>query len=567
MPNPTTLPVWQALRQHHAELRDLHLRTLFADDPQRAARFSRRLEELRFDFSKHRITARTLELLVQLAEQAGLGAAIEAMFSGAKINRTEDRAVLHVALRNRSNRPIEVDGQDVMPAVNAVLGAMRHFSEQVREGGWRGHGGQAITDIVNLGIGGSDLGPLMVCEALRPYGHPRLRMHFVSNVDGTHIAETLRRLDPQTTLFIVASKTFTTQETIANAQTARAWLVERLGSEAAVARHFVAISTNARAVADFGIDPANMFGFWDWVGGRFSLWSAIGLSIALYLGMDHFEALLAGAHDVDEHFRSTPFADNIPVLMALLGVWYHNFFGAETHAVLPYDQYLHRFPAYLQQGDMESNGKSVDREGRPITDYSTGPVIWGEPGTNGQHAFYQLLHQGTRLVPADFIMPALSHNPLGEHHAMLLANGLAQTEALMRGKTAEEARAELKQAGHDEATIARLLPHKVFAGNRPTSTLLFPRLTPRMLGRLIALYEHKIFTQGVIWNVFSFDQWGVELGKQLASAILPELQGQAPSSGQSSGHDGSTQALIDDLRQLRAAAAAGAAGGAAAAGR
>jgi len=558
VPNPTTLPAWQALRQHHAELRDVHLRTLFADDPQRAARFSRRLGELRFDFSKHRITARTLELLVQLAEQAGLGAAIEAMFSGAKINRTEDRAVLHVALRNRGNRPIEVEGQDVMPAVNAVLGAMRHFSEQVREGGWRGHGGQAITDLVNLGIGGSDLGPLMVCEALRPYGHPRLRTHFVSNVDGTHIAETLRRLDPQTTLFIVASKTFTTQETIANARTARAWLVERLGSEAAVARHFVAISTNARAVAAFGIDPAHMFGFWDWVGGRFSLWSAIGLSIALYVGMDHFEALLAGAHDVDEHFRSTPFADNIPVLMALLGVWYHNFFGAETHAVLPYDQYLHRFPAYLQQGDMESNGKSVDREGRPITDYSTGPVIWGEPGTNGQHAFYQLLHQGTRLVPADFIMPALSHNPLGEHHAMLLANGLAQTEALMRGKTAEEARADLTQAGHDEATIARLLPHKVFAGNRPTSTLLFPRLTPRMLGRLIALYEHKIFTQGVIWNVFSFDQWGVELGKQLASAILPELQGQAQSSlqssGQSSAHDGSTRALIDELRALRASA-------------
>ncbi|MBK8479945.1 MAG: glucose-6-phosphate isomerase [Proteobacteria bacterium] len=563
MPRPTALPAWQALRAHHDELRDVHLRTLFSDDPGRAARFSRQLDDLLFDFSKHRITARTLELLVQLAEQAELASAIEAMFAGAKINRTEDRAVLHVALRNRSNRPIRVDGEDVMPGVNAVLAAMRAFSDQVRDGSWRGHGGEAITDVVNLGIGGSDLGPLMVCEALRPYGHPRLRAHFVSNVDGTHIAETLRRLDPQTTLFIVASKTFTTQETLANARSARAWLVERLGSAAAVARHFVAISTNAREVAAFGIDPANMFTFWDWVGGRYSLWSAIGLSIAVYVGMDHFEALLAGAHDIDEHFRGAPFADNLPVLMALLGVWYHNFFGAETHAVLPYDQSLHRFPAYLQQGDMESNGKSVDREGLPINDYTSGPVIWGEPGTNGQHAFYQLLHQGTRLVPADFIMPALSQHPLGEHHAMLLANGLAQAEALMRGKTAEEARRELTSSGLDEAEIARLLPHKVFAGNRPTSTLIFPRLTPRTLGRLIALYEHKIFAQGVIWNVFSFDQWGVELGKQLASAILPELQGAAAASA----HDGSTRALIDHLRQLRAAAENGAADGAATTGR
>ena len=539
-------PAWRALARHQRDIAGLHVRDLFAADPGRAARCSRELHGIWFDFSKHRITDETLRLLIDLAEAAELPAWIARMFSGARINTTEDRAVLHVALRSRSGRPVLVDGQDVMPGVRAVLTKMRAFTEAVRGGAWRGHTGHAITDVVNVGIGGSDLGPLMVCEALRPYWRDGLSAHFVSNVDHSHLAEVLARVDPDTTLFLVASKTFTTQETMTNARTARAWLVEALGDEAAVARHFVAMSTNAEAVAAFGIDPEDMFPFWDWVGGRYSLWSAIGLSIALAIGMDRFEELLTGAHEVDEHFRAAPIEDNVPALMALLGVWYANFWGAESHAVLPYDQYLHRLPAYLQQADMESNGKGVDRDGRPITDYTTGPIVWGEPGTNGQHAFYQLLHQGTRLVPADFLVPATSHKPSGDHHAKLLANALAQGEALMRGKGEGEVRAELKAQGRSEAEIEALLPHKVFEGDRPTSTFLFQQLTPRTLGRLIALYEHKIFCQGVIWNVNSFDQWGVELGKQLAARILPELQGEAPITG----HDASTATLISRVRSL-----------------
>jgi glucose-6-phosphate isomerase len=461
------------------------------------------------------------------------------MFAGERINITEDRPVLHVALRNRSGRPIVVDGRDVMPDVNAVLAKMRRFTDRVRSGEWRGHTGEAITDIVNIGIGGSDLGPVMVTEALRPFWKHGLRAHFVSNIDGTHLVETLARCRPESTLFTVASKTFTTQETITNAVSARAWLLERLGDRAAVAAHFVALSTNAREVAAFGIDTDNMFDFWDWVGGRYSLWSAIGMPIALVIGMDSFEELLAGAHDIDEHFRTAPLDRNIPVVMGLLGIWYHNFWGAESHAILPYDQYLHRFAAYFQQGDMESNGKGVDRQGRPIADYTTGPVIWGEPGTNGQHAFYQLIHQGTRLIPSDFIAPIESHNPIGRHHDILIANFLAQTEALMRGKTADEVRAELARKGITGRED--LVAHRTFGGNRPTSSILFTRLVPRTLGRLIALYEHKIAVQGAIWNINSFDQWGVELGKQLASAILAELDEDADATG----HDGSTNALIN----------------------
>jgi len=547
MSSLTESPAWQALAAHRREIDATPMRSLFAADPGRFERFSLRLGDLLFDYSKNRITAETMRLLIALAEQAGVRGEIDAMFAGERLNRTEGRAVLHVALRNRSARPMLVDGRDVMPDVRRVLARMRLFSAAVRSGSWRGHTGRAITDVVNIGIGGSDLGPAMVCDALRPYAQPGLTAHFVSNVDGTHLAETLRRLDPETTLFIVASKTFTTEETMTNAESARAWLLDRIGSPDAVARHFVAVSTNAKAVQAFGIDTDNMFEFWDWVGGRYSLWSAIGLPIACALGIDRFEELLTGAHEVDEHFRTAPLPENIPVVMALLGVWYSGFHGAHAHAVLPYDQYLRRFAAYLQQADMESNGKSVDREGRPVGDYHTGLVIFGESGTNGQHAFYQLIHQGTRLIPCDFIAPVASHNPLGRHHSILLANFFAQTEALMRGKTEPEVRAELERSGASPAAIAALLPHKCFAGNRPTNSLLFDRLTSRTLGRLIALYEHKIFVQGVIWNIFSFDQWGVELGKQLASVILPELGGDAPVGG----HDGSTNALINYFKSRR----------------
>lgn len=542
----TDSPAWQALRSHFEAARRLHMRELFAADPQRFARYSLRVDDILLDYSKNIVTAETMTRLFALARQARVHEWIEKMFNGERINVTEGRAVLHVALRNRSNRPIYTDGADVMPKVNAVLAQMRAFSERVRSGEWRGYTGKALTDVVNIGIGGSDLGPVMVTEALKPYGRGGLRPHFVSNVDGTHIAETLRRLDPETTLFIVASKTFTTQETLTNAHSARAWFVQHARDEAAIAQHFVALSTNRDAVAKFGIDPANMFEFWDWVGGRYSLWSAIGLSIALTIGMDNFEELLAGAYDMDEHFRRTPFEQNLPVVLALLGIWYNDFFGAETHAILPYDQYLHRFPAYFQQGDMESNGKRVGRDGHAV-DYQTGPVIWGEPGTNGQHAFYQLIHQGTRLVPCDFLAPIDSHNPLGDHHRILLSNFFAQTEALMRGKTEDEVRGELAAAGLHGEELERLLPHKIFPGNRPTNSILFRKLTPRTLGSLIALYEHKIFVQGIVWNINSFDQWGVELGKQLAQAILPELQDEHVVSS----HDASTNGLINYYKAER----------------
>ncbi len=545
MPALTELPAWQALTRHHAVMQDRQMRDLFAADAERFQRFSLRLGDFLLDYSKNRVTAETMRLLVQLAHEAGVETWRERMFSGQRINNTENRAVLHVALRNRADRPILVDGQDVMPEVNRVLAQMRAFSEAVRGGAWRGATGHTVTDVVNIGIGGSDLGPLMASEALEPFHQEGLASHFVSNVDGSHIHQVLQRCRPERTLFIVASKTFTTQETLANAQTARGWIVGALG-EAAVARHFVALSTNGPAVTAFGIDPANMFAFWDWVGGRYSLWSAIGLSVAIAIGFERFEQMLAGAFAMDEHFRTAPLEANMPVILALLGIWYIDFFGAAAHAVLPYDQYLHRFPAYLQQADMESNGKSVTRDGRPV-DYATGPVLFGEAGTNGQHAFYQLIHQGTRLVPADFIAAARSQNPVGDHHLLLLSNFFAQTEELMLGKSAEAVATELSRQGLSGAALAAAIPHRVFAGNRPTNSLLYPELDPFTLGRLIALYEHKIFVQGVVWQVNSFDQWGVELGKQLAKAILPELPGPAPVAA----HDASTNGLINHYKAVR----------------
>jgi len=541
------LPARAQLQAHYETIKDRHLRDLFAEDPQRFDTFSRQFDDILLDFSKNRITAETLGLLIQLAGQAGLKDATEKMISGDVINQTEGRAVLHTALRNRSNTPVLVDGQDVMPDINAVLDRMKTFAERVRSGAWTGYTGKAITDVVNIGIGGSDLGPVMVTEALKPYADDKkLRVHFVSNIDGTHIYEALQVVNPETTLFLIASKTFTTQETMTNAQTARQWFLDNGGTDSDVAKHFAALSTNQPAVEKFGIDPANMFGFWDWVGGRYSLWSAIGMSIALYVGFDHFEELLAGGHDMDNHFRDAPFDQNLPVIMALMGIWYNNFFGAQTEAILPYDQSMHRFAAYFQQGDMESNGKSVDRNGQPV-DYQTGPIIWGEPGTNGQHAFYQLIHQGTKLIPCDFLAPAISQRPIGEHHKILMANFFAQPEALMNGKTETDAADELRQAGKSEEEIRELAPFKMFPGNRPTNSILFEMLTPRTLGRLIALYEHKIFTQGVIWNIFSFDQWGVELGKQLASKILPELQDNQPVTT----HDSSTNGLMNAFKEMR----------------
>ena len=541
------LTTWKELANHFSKISTVKMRTLFNEDARRFEKFSLTYDDILFDYSKNHITEETLDLLIALAECLDLRVWIERMFSGEKINFTENRAVLHTALRNWSDAPVMLDGKDVMPLVRHELGKMRKLADEIRGGEWRGYTGKPISDIVNIGIGGSDLGPVMATEALRPYWKKGLQVHFVSNVDGTHLAETLKKVNPETVLFCVASKTFTTLETITNAQSARDWLIAAHGDAACIPRHFVALSTNAQAVADFGIDIRNMFEFWDWVGGRYSLWSTIGMPVALVIGMDNFEELLAGAHDIDKHFRETPFRRNIPVIMGLLGIWYNNFFGAASHAILPYDQYLHRFAAYFQQADMESNGKSITRAGRSV-DYTTGPVIWGEPGTNGQHAFYQLIHQGTRLIPADFLAPAISQNPLGEHHRILLANFFAQTEALMKGKTAEEARQELEDSGMDEKTIQRLLPHKIFDGNRPTNSLLFRKLTPRTLGRLIALYEHKIFVQGIIWNINSFDQWGVELGKQLAQRILPELQGDAPVVT----HDSSTNGLINRYRELLA---------------
>jgi glucose-6-phosphate isomerase len=545
MPLISSSAAWRALEAHRDAMAHVHMRDLFADDPERFGHFSLSTDDMLFDYSKNRVTDETMRLLIDLAREADVEGARDRTFAGEKVNNTEGRAVLHSALRNTPDRPVLVDGADVMPEVARVLAQMEAFAEAVRSGAWTGATGEAITDVVNIGIGGSDLGPVMVTEALKPYQKPGLGMHFVSNVDGTHIAETLKRLDPKRTLFIVASKTFTTQETIANATTARAWLVDALGEDA-VAKHFAALSTNGNAVAAFGIDVANMFGFWDWVGGRYSLWSAIGLPIAIAIGFDNFRALLAGGRAMDDHFRTAPLATNMPVILAMLGIWNANFLGAATYAVLPYDQYLHRLPAYLQQADMESNGKSVTRDGVRV-DYSTGPVLFGEPGTNGQHSFYQLVHQSPQHVPCDFIAPARSHNPVGRHHALLLSNFFAQTEALMKGKTEAEARAELAAQGLSADAVDRLAPHKVFEGNRPTNSILVKTIDPHTLGRLVALYEHKIFVQGIVWGINSFDQWGVELGKQLASKILPELETTEPVTS----HDASTNGLINAYKALR----------------
>lgn len=544
--NPTQTAAWQALQKHFDEMKDVTIADLFAKDGDRFSKFSATFDDqMLVDYSKNRITEETLAKLQDLAKECDLAGAIKSMFSGEKINRTENRAVLHVALRNRSNTPILVDGKDVMPEVNAVLEKMKTFSEAIITGEWKGYTGKAITDVVNIGIGGSDLGPYMVTEALRPYKN-HLNMHFVSNVDGTHIAEVLKKVNPETTLFLVASKTFTTQETMTNAHSARDWFLKAAGDEKHVAKHFAALSTNAKAVGEFGIDTANMFEFWDWVGGRYSLWSAIGLSIVLSIGFDNFVELLSGAHAMDKHFSTTPAEKNLPVLLALIGIWYNNFFGAETEAILPYDQYMHRFAAYFQQGNMESNGKYVDRNGN-VVDYQTGPIIWGEPGTNGQHAFYQLIHQGTKMVPCDFIAPAITHNPLSDHHQKLLSNFFAQTEALAFGKSREVVEQEYRDQGKDPATLDYVVPFKVFEGNRPTNSILLREITPFSLGALIALYEHKIFTQGVILNIFTFDQWGVELGKQLANRILPELKDDK----EISSHDSSTNGLINRYKAWR----------------
>lgn len=544
--NPTKTQAWTKLQAHYHQLSEVNMLQLFHEQPDRFEHFHLWFEDMLIDYSKNIATQETMELLLELAESCQLNTAIEALFTGHPINETEGRAVLHTALRNRSQEAVYVDGEDVMPQVHAVLSQMEQFCGTLHSGAWRGYTGKPIKDIVNIGIGGSDLGPVMVTEALRPYWQPGIQVHFVSNVDGTHLAETLRRIEADTTLFIIASKTFTTQETMANAQSARAWFLSHAMHEEHVKKHFVAVSTNTEGVRAFGIDPANMFVFWDWVGGRYSLTSSIGLSIACTIGFDNFISLLEGFHAMDRHFREAPFEKNAPVLLALLGIWYNNFFGAETEAILPYDQYLHRFPAYFQQGNMESNGKRIDRSGQPV-DYQTGPVVWGEPGTNGQHAFYQLIHQGTKLIPCDFIAAARSHNPIGDHHTLLLSNFFAQTEALMKGKSAEEVRAELQAKGMTPQAIETLLPFKVFSGNRPTNSILFRQLTPHRLGSLVALYEHKIFVQGVIWNIYSFDQWGVELGKQLANAILPELTTKEDVDS----HDSSTNGLINAYKKLR----------------
>ncbi|GJJ80495.1 glucose-6-phosphate isomerase [Pasteurella canis] len=545
--NPTKTNAWKALEQHHKAQSDVTIQQLFAQEKDRFANYSLSFNnEVLVDFSKNNVTKETLGLLRQLASECALSEAIEAMFTGARINKTEDRAVLHTALRNRSNTPVLVDGKDVMPEVNAVLAKMKDFCHRVISGEWKGYTGKAITDVINIGIGGSDLGPYMVTEALRPYKN-HLNLHFVSNVDGTHIAEVLKKVNPETTLFLVASKTFTTQETMTNALSAREWFLASAKEEEHVAKHFAALSTNGKAVAEFGIDTNNMFEFWDWVGGRYSLWSAIGLSIALSIGFDNFEALLAGAHEMDKHFRTAPIEQNIPTTLALVGLWNTNFLGAQTEAILPYDQYLHRFAAYFQQGNMESNGKYVDRNGEVINNYQTGPIIWGEPGTNGQHAFYQLIHQGTTLIPCDFIAPAQTHNPLADHHQKLLSNFFAQTEALAFGKTKEEVEAEFVKAGKSLDDVKDIVPFKVFTGNKPTNSILVQKITPFTLGALIAMYEHKIFVQGVIFNIYSFDQWGVELGKQLANRILPELA----NNNRVESHDSSTNGLINQYKSWR----------------
>ena len=543
--NPTTTSAWSKLVELSKKQHTSTIVALF-DQPTRFERYCRRLEDVLVDFSKNRISDEVFAELLNLARETALADGIASMFGGQAINQTENRPVLHTALRNRSNSPVLVNGQDVMPEVNAVLAQMKAFATQIHQGSWLGYTGKPITSLVNIGIGGSDLGPVMVTEALKAYQHPDLKLFFVSNVDGTHIAETLKAVDPETTLFFIASKTFSTQETMTNAHTARSWFLTHAEDEKAIAKHFVALSTNSEAVSAFGIDPQNMFAFWDWVGGRYSLWSAIGLPIACAIGFERFEELLSGAHSMDQHFKSAPLDQNIPIILALVGIWNTNFLGATSEAILPYDQYLHRFAAYFQQGNMESNGKYVGRDGKKVN-YSTGPIIWGEPGTNGQHAFYQLIHQGTHLIPCDFIAPAKSHNPIGDHHVKLLSNFFAQTEALMKGKSLAEVEAEMRKAGKSEDEIQRLAPHRVFEGNRPTNSILVKQITPYTLGQLVAMYEHKIAAQGIIWNIFSFDQWGVELGKVLANGILPELAGEATVNT----HDGSTNGLINAYKAMR----------------
>lgn len=543
--NPTSTAAWEMLETLAEKHQNTSIKT-FLEEDNRFAEFSLTLEDLLVDFSKNKINRQIFETLIDLANETSLDSAIESMFAGDKINGTEGRAVLHTALRNQSGSPVFFEGKDVMPDVKAVLAQMKTFADQISNGKWLGYTGKPITSMVNIGIGGSDLGPVMVTEALKPYQNPNLDIHFVSNVDGTHMAETLKKVNPETTLFFIASKTFTTQETMTNAHTARDWFMEYAQEEKAVARHFVALSTNEKGVTEFGIDPKNMFAFWDWVGGRYSLWSAIGLPIACAIGFDNFEKLLAGAHSMDQHFRKTAYSKNIPVILALIGIWNTNFLGATSEAILPYDQYLHRFAAYFQQGNMESNGKYVTRNGEKVN-YNTGPIIWGEPGTNGQHAFYQLIHQGTHLIPCDFIAPAISHNPIGDHHIKLLSNFFAQTEALMNGKSLEEVKSEMEKAGKSAEEIEKIAPHRVFEGNRPTNSILVKQVTPYTLGQLIAMYEHKIFVQGVIWNIFSFDQWGVELGKVLANAILPELQDDQMVGS----HDASTNGLINAFKEMR----------------
>lgn len=544
--NPTTTKAWKALETHYASFKDTKIRDLFANDTSRFKKYSLKFEDILVDFSKNRLDDKALSLLLQLAEECGLKDAIVGEFSGQKINATENRAVLHVALRNRSNTPITVDGKDVMPEVNDVLEQMKNFSESIISGDWKGYTGKPITDIVNIGIGGSDLGPLMVTEALKPYKKEHINLHFVSNVDGTHMAETLKLVSPETTLFVVASKTFTTQETMTNAHTAKSWFLKAAKNESFVKNHFAALSTNSEAVSDFGIDTKNMFRFWNWVGGRYSVWSAIGLSVACGIGFDNFVEFLEGANAMDNHFKTADFDKNIPVILALIGLWYNNFYGAETEAILPYDQYMHRFAAYFQQGNMESNGKYVDRNGETVN-YQTGPIIWGEPGTNGQHAFYQLIHQGTKLIPCDFLAPAISQNQIGDHHSKLLANFFAQTEAMMVGKSEKQVVDELKAVGKSDEEIQALKNFKIFQGNIPTNSVLFKKLTPHTLGALVAMYEHKIFVQGIIWNIYSFDQWGVELGKQLAKNILPELTNKETVTS----HDASTNGLINAYKEMR----------------
>lgn len=544
--NPTHTTAWKKLKEHYKEIKEISLQELFDKDPKRFDKFSCCTKDLVLDYSKNRINQKTVDLLVELAKECQLEKCRSLFFSGAAINATEQRAVLHTALRNFSNQPVFVEGENVMPAIKKVLRQMKDFTARIHQGKHRGYTGKRIRYIVNIGIGGSDLGPLMVTEALKPYWKKGIETFFVSNVDGSHITETLKRVNPAETLFLIASKTFTTQETMTNAYTAREWFLKSAKKESYIAKHFVALSTNEQEVRRFGIDSKNMFAFWDWVGGRYSLWSAIGLSISLTIGFEAFNELLKGAHYMDKHFKETPLKDNIPVLMALLGIWYTNFFGAQTEAILPYDQYLHRFPAYFQQGNMESNGKQIDRSGNPVR-YATGPIIWGEPGTNGQHAFYQLIHQGTPLIPCDFIAAAQSHNPIGDHHKKLMSNFFAQTEALLHGKTRSQVKEELRKQGMSPQVIKKLIPFKVFEGNKPTNSILLKKLTPFALGELIALYEHKIFTQGIIWNIYSFDQWGVELGKQLANKILPELLDNSIIKS----HDSSTNGLINTYKKMR----------------